>query len=180
MYNRPLAYFITFTTYGTWLHGDERGSVLIEQSQAKQISPTDCFCNHQKRQMKYPAVVLDSDQREIVLQTIIAHCTLQNWRLYAVHVRSNHVHLLVFCTEKPDKVMGELKAWATRKLRQAHCTLPKVWTQHGSTQLVFIQAKLKEKIRYIILEQGDPMAYYYNELFQDTLDSSGKRKRANL
>jgi hypothetical protein len=25
--DRPIAYFITFTTYGTWLHGDERGSV---------------------------------------------------------------------------------------------------------------------------------------------------------
>ena len=23
----PLAYLITFTTYGTWRHGDERGSV---------------------------------------------------------------------------------------------------------------------------------------------------------
>jgi hypothetical protein len=23
----PLAYFITFTCHGTWLHGDERGSV---------------------------------------------------------------------------------------------------------------------------------------------------------
>ena len=22
----PIAYFITFRTYGTWLHGDERGS----------------------------------------------------------------------------------------------------------------------------------------------------------
>ena len=25
--NIPLAYFITFRAYGTWLHGDERGSV---------------------------------------------------------------------------------------------------------------------------------------------------------
>lgn len=23
----PLAYLITFRTYGTWLHGDERGSI---------------------------------------------------------------------------------------------------------------------------------------------------------
>jgi hypothetical protein len=23
----PLAYFITFHTYGTWIHGDDRGSV---------------------------------------------------------------------------------------------------------------------------------------------------------
>jgi hypothetical protein len=28
MYSEPLAYFITFTTFGTWLHGDSRGFVL--------------------------------------------------------------------------------------------------------------------------------------------------------
>jgi hypothetical protein len=27
----PLAYFISFRTYGTWLHGDERGSVNRKQ-----------------------------------------------------------------------------------------------------------------------------------------------------
>ena len=33
MPDRPLAYFSTFTTYGTWLHGDERGSVDREHNQ---------------------------------------------------------------------------------------------------------------------------------------------------
>jgi hypothetical protein len=28
----PLAYFITFTCYRTWLHGDERGSVDDEHN----------------------------------------------------------------------------------------------------------------------------------------------------
>ena len=28
----PLAYFITFRTYGTWLHGDERGSVDLSHN----------------------------------------------------------------------------------------------------------------------------------------------------
>ena len=27
MHRDPLAYFLTFTTYGTWLHGREEGSV---------------------------------------------------------------------------------------------------------------------------------------------------------
>lgn len=27
VYNAPLAYFISIRTYGTWLHGDDRGSV---------------------------------------------------------------------------------------------------------------------------------------------------------
>jgi hypothetical protein len=27
MPHQPLAYFITFTTYGTWLHGNGAGSV---------------------------------------------------------------------------------------------------------------------------------------------------------
>ena len=33
MPDRPLAYFLTFTTYGTWLHGDGRGSVDREHNQ---------------------------------------------------------------------------------------------------------------------------------------------------
>ena len=32
MWNKPLAYFITFTTYGTWLHGDSRGSMVLSKT----------------------------------------------------------------------------------------------------------------------------------------------------
>ncbi len=32
MGNPPLAYFITFRTYGTWLPGDERGTVDVDNN----------------------------------------------------------------------------------------------------------------------------------------------------
>jgi len=167
MYKKPLAYFITFTTYGTWLHCDSRGSVIIERHTPKQLIPSEHFYLHQQQQLKYPCVALDAVQRKIVLQTVISHCTIKNWRLYAAHIRSNHVDILAASDEKADKVMNELKAWATRKMRQAHYTMPKVWTQHGSTQFVFTQSKLKEKARYIICEQGEKMEYYYDEFLSE-------------
>ncbi len=34
----PLAYLITFRSYGTWLHGDERGSVNRFRNQYKSRS----------------------------------------------------------------------------------------------------------------------------------------------
>jgi len=33
MPDRPLAYFLTFTTYGAWLHGQSPGSVDDEHNQ---------------------------------------------------------------------------------------------------------------------------------------------------
>jgi hypothetical protein len=33
----PLAYFITFTTYGTWLHGDPRGSFMKSPDGAEHL-----------------------------------------------------------------------------------------------------------------------------------------------
>ena len=52
MYNKPLAYFITFTTYGSWLHGDSRQSVLIENHSTEIIAPNERFYKHEQQQMK--------------------------------------------------------------------------------------------------------------------------------
>jgi hypothetical protein len=50
----PLAYLITFRCHGTWLHGDERGSVDRFHNRYKSpcIEPIDLYCmgkgkNHQ-------------------------------------------------------------------------------------------------------------------------------------
>ena len=43
----PLAYLITFRTYGTWQHGDERGSVDREHNRYK--SPY-ASSNHNRKQ----------------------------------------------------------------------------------------------------------------------------------
>ena len=93
----PLAYFITFSCYGTWLHGGKETSVdrhhnipkteFLPFNYVRQISAT-------KRMLETP-YFLDEPQRQIVLNTIKEVCQYQGWVLIAAHVRTNHIHLIV-------------------------------------------------------------------------------------
>lgn len=165
MYSSPLAYFITFSTYGSRLHGNERESVIVKEDVPRIIGRNDALKHYEEKAMKYPEVVLDEAQRQIVLDTILKHCQIKNWHPYAVHVRSTHTHVIVNSKEKPDKVMYDFKAWATRKLRESGNHFDKVWTRQGSTKYIFKYDKLKEKVHYVIYEQGGMMAYYIDDRF---------------
>ena len=163
--NKPQAYFITTTTYGTWLHGDERKSVVVKKGYPRQIEQDNHFHRYQQNHLKYPPVTFDAQQRQIVLDTLLQHCRLKAWRLYAAHIRTTHVHLVVQSDHAVEKVTSDLKAWCTRRLRQAGYQMPKVWTRQGSTIYVFTHTKLIEKIRYVVQEQGEPMSVYVDEAF---------------
>ena len=56
----PLAYLITFRCYGTWLHGDSRGSVdrFHNRYGAPLIAPNRRWLQHNKRALKRPPVNL--------------------------------------------------------------------------------------------------------------------------
>jgi REP element-mobilizing transposase RayT len=169
MHDEPVAYFITFSTYGTRLHGDSRGSVFENKGVKKIIGQDQQLHNYKSSIMKYPQVNFEKPQRKIVLETISKHCQIKNWHLFAVHIRRDHVHVLLKSDLQPEKVLNEIKAWSTRKLREAGSDLEKVWTRHGSTQYIFTFEKLKEKVKYIILEQGKMMEYYIDEQFAEFL-----------
>ena len=166
MYNEPVAYFITFSTYGTRLHGDSRGTVFQHRKKKKLIGHEPKLQSYKSALMRYPEVNFDKLQRKIVLDTIIQHCRFKSWKIFALHVRSNHVHILVNAGTGPEKVMNQLKSWSTRKLRQAGYNFEKTWTRHGSTVFVFKSEKLRQKVRYIILEQGEMMEYYLDRRFE--------------
>ncbi len=167
MRNKPLAYFITFTTYGTWLHGDSRSSVVVVDHSTKVIEPSEELCRSVRSQLKHPVVVLNERQRKVVLETIQRHCCLKEWHLIAVHVRTNHVHFVIQSDVTIEKVMKDIKAWCTRRLRESGMNVEKVWTRHGSTKFIFTREKLLEKIHYVVFEQGEPMACYLDEEFQE-------------
>ena len=92
LHGEPLAFFLTWTTYGTWLPGDERGWVA---KPGEFCGPNSVFERISRSRMTDSAVVLNDRQRECVDGTIEAHCTFRGWRLHAVACRSNHVHVVV-------------------------------------------------------------------------------------
>jgi hypothetical protein len=90
----PLAHLITFRCYGTWLHGDARGSVdrLHNQYKAAYAPANENRNRHNEGILKSKPLVLDASQRSSVENAIRETCIHRRWTLHAINVRTNHVH----------------------------------------------------------------------------------------
>ncbi len=158
----PLAYFLTWTTYGTWLPGDERGWV---EKPGQYQAPDEKRKVKARRLMTETALTLDVEQRRIVEDTIRDHCRIRGWQLHAVNARTQHVHVVVTAPGRtPDDVMDQFKAWCTRRLKEhERSRLPagtharaNWWTQRGSKLWLNDARSVEEKTHYVLEEQGAP------------------------
>ncbi len=158
MADQPLAFFLTWTAYGTWLHGDARGSVDAQHNRPG--TPRAPFNpvreTTRSTQLKHNPVQLGSTERGVVDRTIREVCEHRGWKLLELNVRTNHVHVIVFSTDSPDKTMGDLKAWCTRRLREKDLLLPKqpAWAEGGSTIWLWTEEQVARKCAYVRDGQG--------------------------
>jgi REP element-mobilizing transposase RayT len=154
----PPAYFITFTTYGTRLHGDERGSVNRWHNRFGEpaLEPRPGLEEAEFAGLKSPPVVLDAAKREATYSAIRERCAFKEWELHALNVRTNHVHAVVSAQERVELVMNSFKARATRAMRERGLIAPglPVWTRHGSTRLLWNQKQIEGASVYVIDGQG--------------------------
>ena len=100
--------------------------------------------------------------RALVRDAIVGVCTFRSWYLYALHVRTNHIHGIVETEALPSRVLNDWKAYATRSLRAAGVIPPDrlVWTHGGSTHTISSRPALERAIHYILQGQGEPMELY--------------------
>jgi REP element-mobilizing transposase RayT len=108
---------------------------------------------------------LDAPRRDAVLDSIREVCRYRDWPLFAAHVRCNHVHIVLQAPISPEAVLNTLKAYASRRLTSFGFDDPfrKRWTRHGSTRYIWKEADLEAVVRYVIEEQGEPMAVFWAE-----------------
>jgi REP element-mobilizing transposase RayT len=119
----PRTYFITFTCYGTWLHGDKRGSIDLEHNfwQSPPLEPDEERERHEFELLKHSPVELGADQLATVHHTIEEVCTHRGWWLHALNVRTNHVHVVVTANRRGKRVYNDFKSYATRRMKEANC-----------------------------------------------------------
>jgi REP element-mobilizing transposase RayT len=164
MPDQPLAFFISFTTYGAWLHGKDHGSVDVEHNQHETpfLSADPLQEAENRSAMAQPAFFLDAPRRAVVLAAIREVCNHRRWHLLACHVRTTHVHLIVHADAAPEKVMNDCKAYASRRLTEAGLDdrTRKRWTRHGSTKYIWDENYLGNAIHYVLHRQGEPMETY--------------------
>jgi hypothetical protein len=73
----PLAYLITIRTYGTWLHGDDRGSVDRHGQNiyaTPRIEPNSSLARMMRDEMKSPPFILNRDQRRLCETFLLFAC----------------------------------------------------------------------------------------------------------
>ena len=158
----PLAYYLTWTTYGSWLPGDERGWVAKPgQFQAPDIDRKEAA----QRLLTEPVLTLDPEQRGFVERTIADHCRIRGWHLHAVNCRTQHVHVVVTAPRRdPEVVLDQFKAWCTRRLKERERSRGRAaeglrqnrWTQRGSKRWLNDEESFEAAIQYVVEEQGAP------------------------
>ena len=161
MIDRPLAYFLTWTTYGTWLPGDDRGWVRWHEGNR---DPSKLLHDFSASAMVESEVALDPAARQLVDATIRSHCDIRSWSLHALNVRTNHVHVVLSTkSHSPDDVVKQLKAWTTRRLKEQQALAePDIkprerwWTEGSSRRMIFSEDDLATVVQYVIEAQAGP------------------------
>jgi REP element-mobilizing transposase RayT len=151
----PIAFFLTWPTYGTWLPGDSRG--WVDYQHGWQL-PDPSKVREAKAQMTEDACILTFSERQIVEAQVAETCEHRNWRLYGANCRSNHIHVVVGAAKlAPKPIRSALKAWCTRRLRERSDPDRKNWwASRGSGRYVFDEDRLEVVLQYV-LEAQDRM-----------------------
>ena len=157
----PLAYFLTWTTYGSWLPGDARGWT-DHYGQVRAADPG--LARLAARWMPSAAITLKASERNVVEATIRRHCHHREWHLHAVACRSQHVHVVVTAPGMSAKsVLAQFKAWCTVDLTRARTTVggavrQQQWTRGGSCRVVYDEQSLVDTTTYVRVCQDRPRA----------------------
>jgi REP element-mobilizing transposase RayT len=157
----PLAYFISFRTYGTWLHGDKRGSIdrFHNRYQWPYIPQNEDWRKYSQQRLKIEPFVLNARQRKAIEAAICETCNIRKWWLQAINVRTNHIHTVVSANRKAGLVLNAFKANATRQLREGdlwpHRFSP--WADKGSKRNLWNERSVARAIDYVLNGQGDEL-----------------------
>ena len=141
-------FLMTWTTYGTWLPGDHRGWRKHHMGEQPPQPRLEDWC---RERMNEPSVLLDECQQHAVVSACQTHAKVRSWGLHAICARSNHVHVAITSDASPLKVRDQLKANATRALRELPDPVKnkKIWTRRGDIEVILDEESLERVVLYI-------------------------------
>jgi len=159
----PLAYLITFRCYGTWLHGDDRGSFRRSSNVIRRVvrvPPRPGLKQAEAEQLRHAPIRLNKRQRSVVEKAVRDVCLHRKYLLRAIHVRTNHVHSVVSAMLAPEPILDAFKSYATRALRHEKLigTDIKPWARHGSTIYLWKEDDVAKAVAYVLLGQDHPVS----------------------
>ncbi len=185
-------WFITWTCYGNWLPGDERGFVgNVRDRDGVQVvhnipgTPYDKDMPRLEawvwRHMTGSPVTLERREADALIAQYQETTRIRHWSLEAASVMYNHTHVVVGVPGDPDpqSILETFKTWATRALKKLR-PLPSngtFWTAKGSKRKLPDQTALRAAVIYVVKKQPNPLAVAHAPHWQSDLDAYESRKK---
>jgi REP element-mobilizing transposase RayT len=152
---RPLAYHITWGTYGTRLRYGPRPTVSRKQAQLR--TPVLVFEPHlwerEKENLKYLPVLLTSEQMKFIESIVPALCDRGRWTHRASAAGPDHVHVVLTSDHDPDIMRRLLKRWLGQELSRSFLRpideSQLWWAECGSIKWIGDDAYLATAIKYV-------------------------------
>ncbi len=159
--NSP-TWLLTWTTYGSWLPGDERGFVgRVPAESGKHVvhnlPGTSYDADRQeledaaRERMQGRPVKLDQQTADTALAACVEAARAHDISLLALSIMPDRVHLLCQGEQDGAKLMQLFKGISARRLSQAHALTdaPRWWTKSGSRRYIPKGADLQPAVRYV-------------------------------
>jgi REP element-mobilizing transposase RayT len=136
---KMIGFMATWTTYRTWLQGDKRGYVkdgtILDANTALEES--------NRQLLKHDEIKIPKDLRKTVEDAVLQEAHEIGQQVYALAVRSNHVHIVVEIIGKTcGYSVGRFKKAATKALRKYGFS-EKVWTKGFDKRYCYNQDEIK-------------------------------------
>ena len=143
--SKIVGYMVTWTTYGSWLPGDERGYVAngqILQGDLKTLQ-------RNKKRLKSQAVKLNKKEIQLVRQTILNEAKENGHKILALAVCTNHVHLTAIPNTKSiEDIVGRYKSITTCALWKLGLK-GRIWTKGYDKRFCFSEGELTQRVQYV-------------------------------
>jgi REP element-mobilizing transposase RayT len=165
-------WFLTWTTYATWLPGDSRGSVTtvsdgtgprIRHNQpGTPYDPDMPGLRHSAADhLKGAPVYLQLAHAEVLITQFQETCRFRGWELLAAAVMRNHCHVVLGVPgdPEPDALLRDLKSYGSRALNRKW---PKPvsgtwWTESGSKRKLPNRPAIAATVHYVTKRQEFPL-----------------------
>ena len=149
----PLAYHITFGTYGTRLHGDERGTIYRAMNEPGDpiIGRDEEWRRIEQHKLKFKPRVFTIQQMSDVEQLLPLICTHGGWMHHAGAAGPDHVHEVLTGNADGVDIRKWLKRWLGEELAKIYPLLPgeTFWAECGSVKWIWTDEYFRRARDYV-------------------------------
>jgi len=143
--SKMIAYMVTWTTYGSWLQGDNRG--YVKHGKIMQGNQQLLLANRRLQTTK--TIKLNPKQRAIVYQAILNEAKRIYQIIKAISVCEHHVHIVARpCKESIPQIVSRYKNVAMFALCKNN-PISRIWTRGFDKRFCFTDDDLKHRINYV-------------------------------